>query len=492
MQIINQKHELVAVDRLKPHPKNPNVGSVEAIQASIDENGWYGAIIAQHSTGYILVGHHRYQAAVQAGAEKVPVFWVDVDDSRALKILLADNRTAELAHRDDELLAEVLRELAGTDDGLLGTGYDTEDLEQLLTGLSEDPADTGSPTGEAAARTTLAERFIAPPFSVLDSRAGYWRERKRAWLALGLRSETGRDVETFAQSSQPPALYELRNEMRARSGVDPSWDEVIAEAQRLGRYVAPGVSIFDPVLCELAYTWFCPPAGTILDPFAGGSVRGVVAAKLGHTYLGIELRAEQIEANQTNWDEIEPNLGAITAAPAWVHGDSRDLPTLLPEVQTDLLFSCPPYFDLEVYSDDPRDLSNADDYPAFVQAYREIIAGSVASLREDRFAIFVVSDVRDKRGLYVGLLADTIRAFEDAGAHLYNEAILLNQVASAAIRVGGQFPTGRKLGRTHQNVLVFYKGDPAKIRQYFPAIEVPDLSTFESEENAGLDGSQSP
>ena len=61
-----------------------------------------------------------------------------------------------------------------------------------------------------------------------------------------------------------------------------------------------GTSIFDPVLCELAYRWFTPPAAHILDPFAGGSVRGIVAAKLGRRYTGIDLRAEQI-AGSREW-----------------------------------------------------------------------------------------------------------------------------------------------------------------------------------------------
>ncbi|GGJ65254.1 ParB N-terminal domain-containing protein [Deinococcus aquiradiocola] len=153
MHILNQKHEQVPVHRLTPHPRNPNVGNVEAIQASIDENGWYGAIIAQKSTGHILVGHHRYQAAVQAGADKVPVFWIDVDDTRALKILLADNKTAELATRDDDLLAQVLRELAEGDAGLHGTGYDTSDLDLLLARTSDDLPDSFKALDESIART---------------------------------------------------------------------------------------------------------------------------------------------------------------------------------------------------------------------------------------------------------------------------------------------------------------------------------------------------
>ncbi|GAA3995322.1 hypothetical protein GCM10022631_01900 [Deinococcus rubellus] len=73
MKILNQKTEQVSPDRLLPHPRNPNVGRTDVIQASIEELGFYGAIVAQQSTRHILVGHHRHQAAVQAGAEKVPV-----------------------------------------------------------------------------------------------------------------------------------------------------------------------------------------------------------------------------------------------------------------------------------------------------------------------------------------------------------------------------------------------------------------------------------
>jgi hypothetical protein len=217
-----------------------------------------------------------------------------------------------------------------------------------------------------------------------------------------------------------------------------------------------GTSIFDPVLCELVYRWFAPPGGSILDPFAGGSVRGVVAAVLGYAYTGIELRPEQIAANREQAARITTD-----DPPTWIEGDSRDAATLAPGPH-DLVFSCPPYADLERYSDDPRDLSTMD-YGAFLDAYRAIIAAAVGTLRTNRFAVFVVGDVRDKRGFYRNLPAATIDAFQAAGATLYNEAILVTAVGSLPIRVGKQFEGGRKLGKTHQNVLVFYKGDPKRI-----------------------------
>lgn len=215
-----------------------------------------------------------------------------------------------------------------------------------------------------------------------------------------------------------------------------------------------GTSIFDPVLCELAYRWFCPPAGRIIDPFAGGSVRGVVASVLGYRYEGCELRAEQVAANRA-----QAHLGR-DIAPVWVCDDSRNIAAHFAP-GADMLFSCPPYADLEVYSEDPRDISSMT-YGDFLTAYREIISESCKLLADNTFACFVVGEVRDKKGNYRNFVGDTVEAFRAAGLHFYNEAILITAVGSLPVRVGKQFKAGRKLGKTHQNVLVFVKGEGKK------------------------------
>lgn len=218
-----------------------------------------------------------------------------------------------------------------------------------------------------------------------------------------------------------------------------------------------GTSIFDPVLCELAYRWFCPKGGAILDPFAGGSVRGIVAAMLGFKYWGCDLRPEQIDANVAQAVAITPdNL------PLWVCGDSMD--TIASAPKADFVFSCPPYGDLEKYSGDPKDLSTMD-YHAFTFALRRIIARACERLNDNRFACFVVGDFRDSKGNYRNFPADTIASFKACGLELYNEAILLTMVGSLPIRVNSQFTASRKLGKTHQNVLVFVKGDGKKATQ---------------------------
>ena len=85
------------------------------------------------------------------------------------------------------------------------------------------------------------------------------------------------------------------------------------------------------------YRWYCPDKGHILDPFAGGSVRGLVASVLDYDYTGIELRREQVQANMK---QIIPDK----KVPSWITGDSDNVHTLVkPNAKFDMIFSCPPY-----------------------------------------------------------------------------------------------------------------------------------------------------
>ena len=250
----------------------------------------------------------------------------------------------------------------------------------------------------------------------------------------------GRDKDRLllAKSSSTD-YYKEKRAYEARTGQPISaadFNEIYVPSAEYGT----GTSIFDPVLSELAYRWFCTQGGTVLDPFAGGSVRGIVAATLGYQYIGVELRPEQVQANRDNAAEV---LGEKESYPVWHCGDSIGIEAICKGVEADFVFSCPPYADLEVYSDLAGDISNMD-YPEFLTAYREIIRQSVGLLKPDRFACFVVGDVRGKKGFYRGFVPDTIRAFEDAGAAFYNEIILVNVAGSLPIRAGRQFNGGRK------------------------------------------------
>jgi DNA modification methylase len=271
----------------------------------------------------------------------------------------------------------------------------------------------------------LRDKFIEPPFSILDTKSGNWQKRKRLWLQKGIKSEIGRDVKTFGK-----------------------FNPLNGDSKRFEKIET---SIFDPALCEVLYHWFCPDGGTILDPFAGGSVRGIVANYLGYKYTGIDIREEQINSNR----EQAIDILSVNNQPQWYIGDSNKILDDNWINKFDMVMSCPPYADLEVYSDLDGDISNKP-YKEFLALYESIIEKSCKLLKVGGYACFVVGEVRDKNGFYIGFVPDTIRAFEKCSVKFYNECILLNQLGSASMRANGNMKS-QKLVKVHQNVLVFKK-----------------------------------
>lgn len=149
----NARYAIVDVDALKPHPLNPNRGDVDRIRTSIDQNGFFGVVIAQENTNYIIAGEHRWRAADAAGLLQVATLFLDVDDATAVAILLVDNESRKRGRYDDDALLGLLKEARSTDGTLKGTGYSDEDLAELLAknAAAADP-DDAPPRGEAELR----------------------------------------------------------------------------------------------------------------------------------------------------------------------------------------------------------------------------------------------------------------------------------------------------------------------------------------------------
>jgi len=567
-------------DELHPWEKNPRINDEAAVKLAeeIRSKGFRQPIVATRD-GMIRAGHTRWKAARLLGLDNVPVIYQDfASEEEAEAFAISDNRVAEESKWDVEQLAAVMgawEKQHGLAVVQRMTGFAQKELEAILH------PEEGGQIGEGAG--SLARRFGVPPFTVLDARQGYWRERKAAWMALGIKSELGRlDVAVYThkdrlfgmmegtarnlpgktvsircpvaypktpvgmpggmagvpkgstghrmplpgphnsspdymvkrgkaavgsgsggQRSQPKALLDryakspnsLANRLdRKQEG--EGYLHARPDVDGLKGYET-GVSIFDPVLCELMYAWFAPRPGgdgaseppIVLDPFAGGSVRGLVAAAMGLRYVGVDLSGEQIAANRKQVEGFKARLGTFgrwAVDPQWVEGDAAGLPTLgeLPPA-VDLVFTCPPYFNLEVYSNHPNDLSACGNYGLFIDGMTAVLQGANARLKENRFLVMVLGDLRNGAGFNYGLIADTIKVAQGLGLGLYNEAILLTAVGSLPVRVGKQFSVNRKLGRAHQYVLVFYKGDPKAIKLVFDTtIPLPELEGV-AEEGGG-------
>ena len=304
-------------------------------------------------------------------------------------------------------------------------------VDMTAFGFDDLDAGTAHETDEPVVK--LTDRFIIPPFSVLDARQGYWQERKKAWKAKIGDKGQARDV----------AIY---------SGMENWHGGAFADA-----------SILDPVLSELACRWFMPGQGNTFDTFAGDTVFGYVSASLGNHFTGIELRKEQADFNQAACAGLDAQ---------YICDDGQNVLAHIGEGTQDLFFSCPPYFDLEQYSDLPNDASNQSTYEGFYAIIDKAFAGAIKCLREDRFAVIVCGDVRNKKtGEYYGFPDDIKQTFKRNGMKLYNELVLVDHVGTARLRAV-KYMQHRKIVKVHQNVLVFYKGDTRDIKGIFPEIEV--------------------
>jgi len=426
--------EMKNIGEIKPYAKNPrrNDQAVDLVARSIQEFGFNQPIVVDDQ-GVIVVGHTRLKAAKKLGLTQVPVLVVrDVSQEKLQAYRIADNKLNELADWDDELLISELQEIVASLGDADLTGFDVDDLLRKKAAKDDE-------------WKSLSDKFLVPPFSILDARQGPWAARKRIWKDMGIRSEEGRE-----------------------SGLTHPSEGYLSVSREIS------TSVFDPVLTETLYLWYSPLGGHILDPFAGGSVRGIVAQMLGRSYTGIDLRAEQIQANQDNWADLQTegkgtltryNTGTVPEL-NWIQGDSLEqLPLLSHDLKYDLVFTCPPYADLEVYSDDPKDISNMD-YKDFLDAYSKIIKLSANRLKDNRFFVIVVGEVRGhKHGAYYNFISHTIQACEAAGLDYYNEAIYITPTGTMGMRTERPFVSGRKLGKHHQNALIFTKGDGKKAKE---------------------------
>jgi DNA modification methylase len=740
--------EYINMDLIKGADQNPKLHDIDLIQGSIGRFGYVDPMIMDERTGQLVAGHGRLESLrarrdagdnapdgitrAPDGSWLVPVLrgWSSRSDADASAYLIADNRLSERGGWDHQALAELLDSI-GDPDLVDIAGWDPADLDELLETTESDGDDTDD-VGPATRNPSLVDRFGVPPFDVFDARLGYWKKRKQAWTATGIKSEIGRGNRLAYHGIEcaDPHYYEQLAAVESKIGRKLTKEEFLAD-----HYQQPttaigtgnGTSIFDPVLCEIAYRWFCPPGGLVVDPFAGGAVRGVIAAAIGRRYHGIDLRPDQVDANRdqaedlltrsgdrggtdavvddpttitpieyhggypvkrddlfslggsrggkvrsclalihqagaigvttagsrhspqvnivatiaahlglpcrvhvpaggmtpeltaaqaagaevvqhtpgyntviikravddaaergwlnipfgmecqnavdqtaaqvTNLDGIEgdrlvvpvgsgmtlagiltglaanridlPVTGIVVGAdpedrldryappnwrdmvdlvrtpmaygdeypdpvlddlpldpiyeakclpylkpgdilwivgrrqtatvnriamvkdppmPEWTCGDSLNVLPGIESGSADLVFTCPPYYTLEKYSDDPSDLSTMT-YEAFNSAYEKIIAECARILRPDRFMVIVTGDARDGKGILHDLRGETIRAATRAGLHYVTGAVLVTQVGSTALMAAQAFVATRTLGRVHQDVTIFVRGD---------------------------------
>lgn len=421
-----------------------------------------------------LSGLRDFQRKTEPEQERLLLYWATWKDNPTAPIIraseLSDDEQREFIIKDNVGYGEWDMDALANEwekEDLVGWGLDDWDFLNDDDGSGSGGGDGSGGSGSAAETANLNDTFVVPPFSIFDSRQGYWQDRKKMWRErIGDMGETRTAKLVQSLEMRYKDLYTRTMKHRKELGINfkEYLEKYVPEDVRERedkKVLSQGVSLFDPVLSEICCRWFTPFEGAkMFDPFAGDTQKGLVFGMCGYEFTGVELRQEQVDINN--------NVIADRDLPVrYICDDGQNVAKYFEPESQDMLFSCPPYYNLEVYSDLENDASNQGSYEDFLSIIRNAYTSALGCLKENRFAVIVVGDVRNKaNGEYYDFVSDVKRIFREAGAHLYNEIILVEMSSSAALRAAKSMES-RKVCKTHQNVLVFYKGDPANIKQHF-------------------------
>jgi hypothetical protein len=193
------------IDDYHLDPANARINhDVDRIAASLSQYGQRTPIVVNtRENGKIEKGNGTWKAAKALGWSHIAVVAEDDDPMTAVGYGITDNRTSDLSGWDFDVLDQLISSL---DDDVF-TGFKEGEWEEIVEGVE---VEYDGQVGRNPDNPSLAERFVVPPFSVLDARQGYWQDRKRAWLSLGIQSELGRGGEDSASFKNQDKLNALQ------------------------------------------------------------------------------------------------------------------------------------------------------------------------------------------------------------------------------------------------------------------------------------------
>lgn len=225
-----------------------------------------------------------------------------------------------------------------------------------------------------------------------------------------------------------------------------------------GKSFNGNVSVLDPVVCDVILSFFMPKDGKrVYNPFGGGVQFGFVTGYYGYEYLSSEIRQNQCDAN----NKICQAFKDVN----WFRSDSSKF---IPENKFDLIFTCPPYYQVEDYLDydglpPEGELNSIPTYEEFRDTLFKGYKNAIEALKDNCFFVVMTGDSRDKKGAYYGCEAEHEIFFKEQGLHIYNKIVYL-ECEFTRLAHAKRTLHYRKFPKREQKILIFYKGDMSKIK----------------------------
>ncbi len=218
-----------------------------------------------------------------------------------------------------------------------------------------------------------------------------------------------------------------------------------------------GASIFNARLCQMIISAYAPAKANIHDCFAGGGTRAIISALMGNRYFGLDLRQGEVDDIIVRAKEIGISVNEDEDSEITLYqGDSTKDYVKFTKESCTFGLTCPPYHDLEVYSDNPDDLSYNKSYDEFLELNYEVLKGCHYVLKSGSFYVWVIGNFRNKQGELLHYNGDLVKQAKRAGFILHDE-IIFDRGNGGALKREQQFEVNRKSIKIHEYIMIFKK-----------------------------------
>lgn len=218
-------------------------------------------------------------------------------------------------------------------------------------------------------------------------------------------------------------------------------------------------SEFNPLLAQRIYLYWSEIGDTILDPFSGRTTRGLVARAMGRHYEGYEVAPSTYEETKSNLVTLEsawqPQLDGIKELGSFKLWNADGCQLKHSEWESaDLIFTCPPYWNVELYEEAPYQLSRLTLYSDFLNKIKECARNCERVLKTGKYCVWVVGDFREK-GKLINFHGDIIEAFKASSLKFHD--IVVNELFSPNVRAAGNAEAQKYTIKLHEYILVWKK-----------------------------------
>jgi hypothetical protein len=213
------------------------------------------------------------------------------------------------------------------------------------------------------------------------------------------------------------------------------------------------LSVMPAELVEFVLRYYSTPGETYLDPFIGQGVQAQTAGLLGWNYIGTDVCGEFVEFTRQSVSKLVAR-SAITTSVVVHHADARDIATLVDDDSCDVSFTSPPYWDVEFYDDDPRQLGTGHSYAEFIESMRDVYAAMLPKFRSGAFVVVNINDIR-RGGVFYPYHSDLAAAISSVGYIMHDIWIIDGLVGGLPRAFGVDFNLKRIAPKTHEYLLVF-------------------------------------